>query len=214
MRTRQKVGWCANVLFRSFVRPLVFPSFSCVQNIVCLQCKSDVHIRSVTKWQTCASILSPKCIETFTRFVMFKQWGQFCSLFHWKLCRINKLGFDSGVDSEACVHWFIELFRPLGEKLRLCMGLTGQSTRLIPKLLFAVHGHLRVQRVHSRNKWRQMVCVSTQEWQHDGRHSEKEFWDQPRKRSRVWFRCGSWGRLKLCPLAVWTTQQIWMKSRG
>ncbi len=25
-----------------------------------------------------------------------------------------------------------------------------------------------------------MVCVGKQECQHDGRHSEKEFWDQPR----------------------------------
>ncbi len=25
-----------------------------------------------------------------------------------------------------------------------------------------------------------MVCVGTQECQHDGRHSDKEFWDQPR----------------------------------
>ncbi len=29
-----------------------------------------------------------------------------------------------------------------------------------------------------------MVCVGTQECQHDGRHSEKEFWDQPRTRTK------------------------------
>ncbi len=30
-----------------------------------------------------------------------------------------------------------------------------------------------------------MVCVGTQECQHDGRHSEKEFWDQPRRNTEA-----------------------------
>ncbi len=90
-----------------------------------------------------------------------------------------------------------------------------QSTRLIPKLLFAVRGHLRVQRVYSRKTWRQMVCVGTQECQHDGRHSEKEFWDQPRTYA-IWLRPPPQmiDHLPLLKLRWWHTQQNTTNTRS
>ncbi len=41
-----------------------------------------------------------------------------------------------------------------------------------------------------------MVCVGTQECQHDGRHSEKEFWYQPRTRSTNYLQGSNLRRLR------------------